>query len=81
MKHFGGCVVDDPECDSELLLRWNQEAIDEILRHKWLESEKAGRDIGIQEAAFDWLNKHYRDWCLSKKYLQIFSDHGLFGNN
>ena len=30
---------------------------EEILRHKWIQSEKAGRDLG-DEAAFDWVNKH-----------------------
>ncbi|MFH0982919.1 MAG: hypothetical protein V2A79_15465 [Planctomycetota bacterium] len=28
---------------------------DEILKHKWIESEKAGRDIGWERAAVDWL--------------------------
>jgi hypothetical protein len=27
----------------------------EILAHKWYESEKAGRDIGWERAATDWL--------------------------
>ena len=30
---------------------------EEILRHKWIQSEKAGRDLG-EEAAFDWVNKY-----------------------
>ncbi len=36
--------------------------IDEIMRHKWLESEKAGYDIGEEEAALDWIEKHYDEW-------------------
>ena len=35
---------------------------DEILRHKWLESEKAGRDIGVLAAAYDWRLKYYQYW-------------------
>ena len=35
---------------------------DEILRHKWLESEKAGRDIGLHAALQDWGAKHYARW-------------------
>ncbi len=35
---------------------------EEILRHKWLESEKAGRDIGLLAAAHDWSAKHYPRW-------------------
>jgi hypothetical protein len=74
-------VVDDPECDAELLVRWNQEVLEEIFRHKWIESEKAGHDIGLTDAAFDWLDKHYDDWCLSRDYLKIFAEHGLIKDN
>lgn len=35
---------------------------EEILRHKWLESEKAGRDIGVVAAAHDWRIKYYARW-------------------
>ncbi|HTS19382.1 MAG TPA: hypothetical protein VMP11_17530 [Verrucomicrobiae bacterium] len=35
---------------------------EEILRHKWLESEKAGRDIGVVAAAHDWRIKYYAHW-------------------
>ena len=32
---------------------------EEILKHKWIESEKAGRDIGFDAALMDWIT-HYR---------------------
>jgi hypothetical protein len=35
---------------------------DEISRHKWLESEKAGRDIGYHLARTDWMVRHYPKW-------------------
>jgi hypothetical protein len=35
---------------------------DEILRHKWLESEKAGHDIGLERALTDWIVKHRSAW-------------------
>ena len=35
---------------------------DEILRHKWLESEKRGEDIGFERALLDWIRKHRQDW-------------------
>ena len=35
---------------------------EEILRHKWIESEKAGRDIGWERARTDWLMKHGPAW-------------------
>ena len=38
---------------------------EEILRHKWLESEKAGRDIGLPTALSDWRAKHYPNWKLA----------------
>ena len=39
-----------------------QAELDEILRHKWLESEKAGLDIGFEQALTDWIMKHRSKW-------------------
>lgn len=35
---------------------------EEILRHKWIESEKAGHDIGFEKALLDWIVKHRSTW-------------------
>ena len=35
---------------------------EEILRHKWIESEKAGHDIGFEQALTDWIIKHRSSW-------------------
>ena len=35
---------------------------DEILRHKWLESEKEGHDIGFERALVDWVLNHRSEW-------------------
>ncbi|MBT64470.1 MAG: hypothetical protein CML13_14820 [Puniceicoccaceae bacterium] len=35
---------------------------EEILRHKWLESEKLGKDIGFERALLDWIRKHRQNW-------------------
>ena len=35
---------------------------EEILRHKWLESEKVGIDVGFEEALTDWMVKHRSEW-------------------
>ena len=35
---------------------------DEILRHKWIESEKQGRDIGFEKALLDWIIKYRGTW-------------------
>ena len=40
---------------------------DEILRHKWLESEKQGRDIGFERALLDWIRKHREDWRKARR--------------
>lgn len=34
----------------------------EILRHKWLESEKEGHDIGFERALVDWVLNHRSKW-------------------
>jgi len=34
----------------------------EILKHKWIESEKAGFDIGFERALTDWIINHRTKW-------------------
>ena len=47
--------------DAKKLLR-NKKVIAEINRHKWLESEIAGFDIGFEAAAESWLKNHAEAW-------------------
>ena len=49
------------DIDPKKLLR-NKKVIEEITRHKWLESEIAGYDIGFEAAAEDWLKNHAVAW-------------------
>ena len=35
---------------------------EEIMRHKWLKSEKDGTDIGFEEALTDWMVNHRAEW-------------------
>jgi len=35
---------------------------EEIKKYKWIESEKAGRDIGWERASREWLQKHFPGW-------------------
>ena len=35
---------------------------EEILKHKWIESEKAGRDVGFEWALLDWNFNHRNNW-------------------
>jgi hypothetical protein len=44
------------------LYREFQAEREEILRHKWIESEKVGRDIGFEQALTDWIMKHRCNW-------------------
>jgi len=44
------------------LYREFQAEREEILKHKWIESEKAGRDIGFEQALTDWIIKHRAHW-------------------
>ena len=45
-----------------LLYREFQAEYEEILRHKWYESEKMGHDIGFDLAQVDWRIKHGSQW-------------------
>ena len=44
------------------LYREFQAEREEILKHKWIESEKAGYDIGFEQALTDWIIKHRSKW-------------------
>lgn len=44
------------------LYREFQAERNEILKHKWIESEKAGHDIGFEQALTDWIIKHRASW-------------------
>jgi hypothetical protein len=43
---------------------------DEILRHKWIESEKIGRDIGFERALLDWIIKYRSGWRTTRAKTQ-----------
>ena len=36
--------------------------IEEINRHLWIESEKAGHDIGFEKATDDWITRFSAGW-------------------
>jgi hypothetical protein len=35
---------------------------EEIMRYKWLESERRGYDIGRERALLEWIRKHREKW-------------------
>lgn len=52
---------------SSTLYREFQAEREEILRHKWIESEKVGYDIGFERALTDWILKHRAKWRQTRK--------------
>lgn len=40
---------------------------EEILRHKWIESERLGYDIGFERALLDWIRKHRDAWRADRR--------------
>ena len=49
-----------PMKNAELLK--DKRVMKEIEKHKWIESEKANRDIGFDSAARDWLDRYSDAW-------------------
>lgn len=49
------------------LYREFQAERDEILKHKWIESEKVGHDIGFERALTDWIINHRPKWRKSRQ--------------
>jgi len=43
---------------------------EEILRHKWIESEKIGEDIGFERALLSWIKTHRTDWKINRSKLK-----------
>lgn len=44
----------------------------EIMKHKWIESEKYMHDIGFECALLDWIKKYRSDWLHSQKDVDKF---------
>lgn len=40
---------------------------EEILKHKWIESERLGYDIGFERALLDWIRKHRDSWRAARR--------------
>jgi hypothetical protein len=59
--------MDEPLVIDSLLYRECKSELEEVLRHKWLESEKAGCDVGFDWALFDWCIRHRRGWRAGRR--------------
>jgi hypothetical protein len=59
-------LSDNDLLKKSLLYRQFQAEREEVLKHKWIESEKAGHDIGLERATTDWVLKHRSQWLKAK---------------
>ena len=48
--------------ESSALYKKFMEEREEILKHKWIESEKAGKDVGFEKALLSWVCNHREKW-------------------
>ena len=56
---------------------------EEIRKHKWIESEKARRDLSL-EAERDWIRMHaanFRKWVIENRLFLRSSNHVSVNNN
>ena len=51
---------------------------EEILKHKWLESERLGYDIGFERALLDWIRKHREGWRAARRLQQAGGSNSPF---
>ena len=40
---------------------------EEIMKHKWIESQKKGKDIGFERALLDWVCKYRDEWKADRR--------------
>lgn len=77
---------------NSILYREFQAEREEISRHKWLESEKAGYDIGFERALVDWIIKHKARWRRGREKMldeiercgitvEVFADKDAFNHS
>ena len=59
---------------SEDLLK-DRRVIDEIKRHLWVESERAGIDIGFEKASEDWIKRFSSDWVKYHMPERVYQIH------
>lgn len=43
---------------------------EEVLRHKWVLSERAGHDVGFEAALLDWMINHRAEWASRRRARQ-----------
>jgi len=66
-NHETEAATGDDLLKNSTLYKEFQAEREEILKHKWIESEKAGYDIGFERALTDWILKHRAKWRKSRQ--------------
>jgi hypothetical protein len=56
-----------PSLSSTNLYRYFTAMREEILKHKWYESERAGKDVGFEYALINWTMKFRNAWQAKTK--------------
>lgn len=64
-------AAEDSLLKNSVLYREFQAEHEEILRHKWLESEKAGADIGFERALTEWVLNHRAAWRRARQTMLL----------
>ena len=62
LKCYNNITLKDTMTTKNEKLLKNKQAVEEINRHRWIESEKIGHDIGFETASMDWLEKFSAAW-------------------
>ena len=52
---------------NSILYKTYHDEVEEINKHKWIESEKAGYDIGWNKALLDWITHHKAEYIKARK--------------
>jgi len=71
MAHTSDSIGDTRLLQGSSLYREFLAEKDEILKHKWIESEKQGFDIGFEAALVDWITKHRAGWRRARQAYPI----------
>ncbi len=50
------------------------QAVEEISKHRWYESEKRGHDVGLAYASEDWLRRYSKKWMRQNVSRRGFSE-------
>jgi len=63
---------DEPQpFERSTVIREMKEEREEILRFKWLESERLHQDIGFEKALLGWVIRHRSRWLAERRKVRL----------